>query len=191
MGQWLWSKNGSDDGLLQFEEVRSGKNNILSSKTIILFNFYPKTYHPQKHITQKPITHITLEVIDATLTANVAKHVKTVSPMTHVPMTSVKGMTLSLKRLSFAENAKYGELEGGLQHTSSRLISPSFLEAGYEDHREPLEVKFEMSTVEPEKGLYEIKPFSVGYIDGQNKAIIMLSVIAMIAEAGPLKTILW
>lgn len=44
-----------------------------------------------------------------------------------------------------------------------------------------------MSTVEPEKGLYEIKPFSVGYIDGQNKAIIMLSVIAMIAELDPWK----
>ena len=107
--------------------------------------------------------------------------------MTHVPMTSVKGMTLSLKRLSFAENAKYGELGRWPATHQFKAHFPSFLEAGYEDHREPLEVKFEMSTVEPEKGLYEIKPFSVGYIDGQNKAIIMLSVIAMIAELDPWK----
>ena len=115
-----------------------------------------------------------------------AKHVpKSMSPLTHVPMTSVKGLTLNLGALSFAENAKFGELGRWPATHQFRAHFPSFLETGYEEHREPLEIKFEMSTVEPEKGLYEIKPFSVGYIDGQNKAIIMLSVIALIADLDP------
>ncbi len=113
---------------------------------------------------------------------SVAKHVPPVSSVTHVPMASVKSMRLHISTLSFAENAKFGQLGRWPAMHQFKAHFPSFLDNGYEGHREALEVKFEMSTVEPDKGLYHIKPFSVGYIDGQNKGIIMLSILALIAD---------
>ena len=116
---------------------------------------------------------------------SVAKHVVAQSGMSHVLLATVKGIYLGLDMFSFAENAKYGEMGRWPSTHQFRAHYPSFLETGYESHRESIDIRFEMSTVEPDKGLYIIKPFSVGYIDGQNKAIIMLSVLALIHELAP------
>lgn len=112
----------------------------------------------------------------------VAKHVGTENPVVNVPMTSMKNIFLELHTLSFAENAKYGEFGRWPATHLFKQHFPSFLENGFEAHREPLDIKFDLSTVEADKGLYMIKPFSVGYIDGQNKAMIMLSILALLDQ---------
>ena len=105
--------------------------------------------------------------------------------MSHVPLATVKGVYLGLDMFSFQENAKYGEMGRWPSTHQFQAHYPSFLEKGYESHRECIDIRFEMSTVEPDKGLYVIKPFSVGYIDGQNKALIMLSMLAIVHELAP------
>lgn len=112
----------------------------------------------------------------------VAKHVGTERPVFNVPMTSMKNIFLELHTLSFAENAKYGEFGRWPATHLFKQHFPSFLENGFEAHREPLDIKFDLSTVEADKGLYQIKSFSVGYIDGQNKAIIMLAIVALLHQ---------
>ena len=96
-----------------------------------------------------------------------------------VPTNTVKGMYVRLDRLSFAESAKYGEVGRWPSTHLFRQHFPSFLDNGYEGHREPLDVKFDLGG---EHAHGEILPFSIGYIDGQNKAIIMLSVMALLKE---------
>eukprot|EP00435_Cladocopium_sp_Y103_P022359 s514_g5.t1 len=90
----------------------------------------------------------------------VAKHAGSEKSLVTVPMTSVKNIFLELPLFSFAENAKYGEFGRWPATHLFKAHFPSFLENGFEAHREPLDVKFDLSSVEPEKALYEIKAFS-------------------------------
>lgn len=112
--------------------------------------------------------------------APVTKHLpQHPQPLLHMPMKSTNGLVLDLDRLSFAETAKFGELGRWPSSHLLRSHFPSFLEHGFEGHREPIEIKFEMSNLEPDTGFYSIKPFSVGYVDGQCKVIIMMSILAL------------
>ena len=115
----------------------------------------------------------------------VAKHIPQNSPAINVPMTSFNGLMLDLWMLSFSENAKYGMMGRWPANHQVRAHFPSFLSRGYEAHRECLEIKFDMTTVEADKSVYVIKPFTVGYVDGQNKAIIMLSILSLLIELDP------
>ena len=113
----------------------------------------------------------------------IAKHI---SPnhnlLKSVPMTSLKGAYVDITTLSFAESAKYGEFGRWPATHQYRAHFESFTHKGFEDHRECLEVKFLTMGAGDKGALYEIQPFSIGYVDGQNKAIIMLSILAMISN---------
>ncbi|CAK9023126.1 Uncharacterized protein SCF082_LOCUS16076 [Durusdinium trenchii] len=128
--------------------------------------------------------HAMQEMDDLFYLACVEKHVESQRQVTHIPMTTVKGVFHRLNTLSFAESAKYGQVGRWPATHQLRAHFGSFLSKGYEWHRECLEVKYDMSTVEPDKGLYDIKAFSVCYVDGHNKAIIMLSIIALLIDLG-------
>lgn len=119
----------------------------------------------------------------------VKKHVEIQQPIENVPATSMKGFHLDLWKLSFYENAKYGETGRFPATHSLKAHFGSFLENGFESHRECLEVKFRLSKEEAEKSIYRVNDFSVGYVDGQNKAIIMLSIMALLIDLDPWNTI--
>ncbi|CAL1152588.1 unnamed protein product [Cladocopium goreaui] len=90
----------------------------------------------------------------------VAKHIPIQSPAMNVPMTSSNGLILDLWMLSFAESAKYGLMGRWPANHQVRAHFPSFLNRGYEAHRESLEIKFDMTTVEADRSVYTIKPFT-------------------------------
>lgn len=115
----------------------------------------------------------------------IAKHVEPQAPVVHVPMTSMKGMYVDLWNLSFAENAKYGLVGRWPANHAYKAHFGSLLDSGFESHRESLEIKFDFTTVETDKTIYTIKPYSIGYVDGQNKAIIMISIMALLADLDP------
>lgn len=54
----------------------------------------------------------------------------------------------------------------------------SFWENGLESHREAIDVKF--TTSEQDKGLYKVHPWSVGFVDGQTKVLIVQSILGML-----------
>lgn len=97
-------------------------------------------------------------------------------------MTSMKGMFVDLASLSFAETAKFGQLGRWPSTHQFQAHWPSFLDRGFEWHREAAEIKFDMNTVSGDKGVYKIKPFSICYVDGFNKAIIMLAAVAAVHD---------
>ena len=112
---------------------------------------------------------------------SVSKHVQSQQAMRTIPMATVRGFYVHLASLSFAETAKYGETGRWPSTHQFKLHLPSFLDRGFESHREALEVKFEVP-VEPDQTMYTIQPFSIGYVDGQNKAIIMLAIVALLHQ---------
>lgn len=120
---------------------------------------------------------------------SVYKHVQNQQTMVNIPMATVRGFYVDLASLSFAETAKYGETGRWPSTHQFKLHLPSFLDRGFESHREALEVKFEVP-VEPDQTMYTIQPFSIGYVDGQNKAIIMLSTLALLIDLVPFLNIL-
>ena len=120
---------------------------------------------------------------------SVSKHVQSQQAMRTIPMATVRGFYVHLASLSFAETAKYGETGRWPSTHQFKLHLPSFLDRGFESHREALEVKFEVP-VEPDQTMYTIQPFSIGYVDGQNKAIIMLSTLALLIDLVPFLNIL-
>ena len=120
---------------------------------------------------------------------SVYKHVQNQQTMVTIPMATVRGFYVDLASLSFAETAKYGETGRWPSTHQFKLHLPSFLDRGFESHREALEVKFEVP-VEPDQTMYTIQPFSIGYVDGQNKAIIMLSTLALLSDLAPFLNIL-
>ena len=96
-----------------------------------------------------------------------------------VPMKSLKNFLMEPWQLSFSENAKYGATGRFPANHQFLAHLPSFLDRGFESHREAIDVKF---TVEvSDKTVYKIHPYSVGYVDGQNKALILHSILASIS----------
>lgn len=113
---------------------------------------------------------------------SVAKHVEHQPAVSTIPMTSMKGIFLSITHLSFDETAKYGQLGRWPSTHQFQARWPSFLDRGLEWHRESLEIKFSGAPTDGEKALFHISPFSVGYVDGFNKAIIMLAIMTLITD---------
>ena len=120
---------------------------------------------------------------------SVHKHVQSQQTVLNIPMASTKGFYVNLGALSFAETAKYGETGRWPSTHQFRLHFPSFLDRGFESHREVLEVKFE-TPVDPDQNMYAIQAFTIGYVDGQNKAIIMLSILVLLIDLVPFLNIL-
>eukprot|EP00435_Cladocopium_sp_Y103_P070378 s13_g35.t1 len=116
----------------------------------------------------------------------VKKHVEiNLQPIQQIPMASVKGFHLDLWKLSFFENAKYGETGRFPATHAFKAHFGSFLERGFESHRESLEVKFDLSKINSENSSYTVTDFTVGYVDGQNKAMIMLGIMGLLIDLDP------
>lgn len=108
----------------------------------------------------------------------IAMHVTNQTVLKNIPATS-KVFHLSLWSFDFSEKAKYGE--NGRFPTNMQYKSHvhSFLQNGYESAREAVDVRFGEVCKNEDDG---ITPFSVQFVDGQNKVLIMMSLIALLQQ---------
>ena len=96
-----------------------------------------------------------------------------------VPMKSLKNFLMQPWQLSFSENAQDGATGRFPANHQYLAHLPSFLDGGFESHREAIDVKFTLDA--SDQTVYKIHPYSVGYVDGQNKALILHSILAAIS----------
>ena len=100
----------------------------------------------------------------------VESHVQPV--LQSVPVAS-KEFYLSPWSFNFSEKAKYGEKGRFPTNLQLKAHFGSFLRNGNEASREPIDVRF------PESG-GAIEPFSVQFVDGHNKMLIIQSILALV-----------
>ena len=91
-----------------------------------------------------------------------------------VPNGSRKGFYLHPWQLSFSEDAKFGKFPPNI---SLKTHLPSFLNRGFETEREPLDVRFGSLAESSEIGL-----FSVQYVDGHTKGLLVQLIFALLAH---------
>ena len=89
-----------------------------------------------------------------------------------VPLAS-KEFYLSPWSFDFSEKSKYGQNGRFPTNLQYKAHLQSFLRSGYEAARESIDVRFEGKDD-------SIKPFSVKFVDGQNKLLIMQSILALV-----------
>ena len=112
----------------------------------------------------------------------VAKHFpgcSSVVVLQSVPVTARKGVYIHPWQLSMSEDAKYGQGGKWPSNVAIRSHFPSVVQRGYETEREPLEVKFGDDLFGSGQ---DIPLFSIQYIDGHAKAVMILSVFALLAH---------
>lgn len=78
----------------------------------------------------------------------------------------------------FSESAKFGAIGRFPTNVQVRSHFGSFLQ-GLESHREAMDVKF--MKAQESSGVFLIDPFTVGFVDGQCKALIIQSILAMVS----------
>lgn len=98
------------------------------------------------------------------------------SVLANIPANSRKNVYIHPWHLDMSEDAKFG-LQGKYPSTVAiRSHFSSIIHKGYESERESLEVKFPSDMVNGQP----LGIFSVQYIDGHAKAIMILSVFALL-----------
>lgn len=114
---------------------------------------------------------------------NVNKHIAMETTVQSIPSRSMQNFFLDPWMFDFSEKSKYGAVGRFPTNHQYCLHFQSFLENGFESHREALDVKF--ATSQDDKGLYVVHPWSVGFVDGQGKALLLQSILAMIIWHAP------
>ena len=110
----------------------------------------------------------------------VARELEEISvPLKNIPGASRKNMFLCPWMLDCSETGKFDGLGRYPSTLQFRAHFPSIVNSNYQSEKEALEVKFtkvnsQTSTVEP---------FSIGYVDGQNKGLIVQSIFALLELA--------
>ena len=109
----------------------------------------------------------------------VRKKFETSAPqvLTHVPVASRAGVYVNPFHLDMGEGAKFGHIGKWPSNVAIRTHFPSVVQRGFETEREPLEIKFPEDLFGTGK---EVPHFSVQYVDGHGKAIMVLAVFALL-----------
>lgn len=105
-----------------------------------------------------------------------AKH-SACTVLTHVPVSTRKGVYLHPWQLDMSEEAKFGSPGKFPSNVGIRNHFASVVQRGYESEKEALEIKFPSNL--HGSGL-EIPMFSTGFIDGHTKATMVLAVFALL-----------
>ena len=97
--------------------------------------------------------------------------------LTNVPVTTRKNVYIHPWHLDMSEEAKFGP--GGKWPSTVAIRShfPSIVQRGYESEREAIEIKFGQSLHSSGK---ELPLFSVQFIDGHAKGVMILSIFALL-----------
>lgn len=102
--------------------------------------------------------------------------------LTAVPVVTRKGIYLNPWQLDMSEEAKFGAQGKWPSNVGIRTHFASIVQRGYESSREALEIKFPMDLHGTGK---EAPLFSVQFIDGHTKAIMVLAVFALLEHIDP------
>ena len=100
-------------------------------------------------------------------------------PVLHSVPSASKEFYLSPWHFDFSEKAKYGDKGRFPTNLQYKAHFQSFLRSGYESSREAVDVRFA-------EAASTIQPFTVQFVDGQNKLLIILSIFALIELCDPL-----
>ena len=100
-----------------------------------------------------------------------------------IPGCSKKNFYLAPWHFDFSEQSKFGAVGRFPSNHQYKAHVQSFLNNGLEAHRECIEVKFANAAATDGSGEgIRVSPFSVGFVDGQNKVLIIQSILALIHE---------
>lgn len=106
-----------------------------------------------------------------------------IETLANIPAASRKNMYITPWMLDFSETSKYDGMGRYPSTLQFRAHFPSVVHSGYQSEKEALEVKFTKNRGgDHGKG---VLPFSIGYVDGQNKGLIVQSIFALLDEADP------
>eukprot|EP00435_Cladocopium_sp_Y103_P011925 s1235_g3.t1 len=108
----------------------------------------------------------------------VQKHITPEVDVQSIPAKSMKSFFLPPWAFDFSESSKYGAVGRFTTNHQYSMHFPSFLDRGLESHREAIDVKFTANL--EDKSLDKVHPFSVGFVDGQCKALIFQSILGML-----------
>ena len=107
----------------------------------------------------------------------VANHLEeNVQPLKNIPGASRKNVYVCPWMLDFSETSKYNGLGRFPSTIQFRAHFPSIVNSGYQSEKEALEIKF----VKASSQVTTVEPFTVGYVDGQNKGLIVQSVFGLL-----------
>lgn len=109
----------------------------------------------------------------------VEKHVDHQSLLRSIPATN-KQFNLALWHFNYSEQSKFGERGRFPTNLQYKAHFGSFLQNGYEPTREAVDVRFKENPLRGVGDDDSIHPFSVLFIDGQNKLLIMQSTLALL-----------
>ena len=102
--------------------------------------------------------------------------------LTHVPVTTRKGIYVHPWQLDLSEEAKFGVGGKWPSNVGVRSHFGSLVQRGYESDREALEIKFPQSL---HGGGGEIPMFSIQFIDGHTKSVMVLAIFALLEHMVP------
>lgn len=97
--------------------------------------------------------------------------------MTIIPVSSRSNTYLHPYHLSMDESAKYGVVGKFPSNVAIKAHFPSVVERGYEADKEAIEIKFPAELAGSGK---QLQLFSVEYIDGHAKAVMIHAVFALL-----------
>ena len=113
----------------------------------------------------------------------VKKHIVPELTVQSIPAQSMKNFYLDPWSFDFSESAKYGAVGRFPTNHQYSMHFQSFLDRGLEGHREAIDVKFTTSLEDNQP--YQVNHFSVGFVDGQCKALILQSILGMLHVSVP------
>ena len=105
----------------------------------------------------------------------VKKHINPEVTVQSIPSQSLKNFFLDPWAFDFSESSKYGAVG---RFPSNHQYCLQFLDNGLESHREAIDVKFNAS--EQDRGIFKVHPWSVGFVDGQTKALLVQSILGLL-----------
>ena len=104
----------------------------------------------------------------------------TMQTLTVVPATSCKNVYVDPWAFDFSEHSKFGECGRFPSNHQFLAHYGSFLQRGLETHREAFDIKFPAKKDDPQ-AMFKVLPFSVGFVDGQGKALIVQALLALLS----------
>ena len=109
----------------------------------------------------------------------VATHLEeNVQPLKNIPGASRKNVYVCPWMLDFSETSKYHGLGRFPSTIQFRAHFPSVVNSGYQSEKEALEIKFMKAS--SQETTSTVEPFTVGYVDGQNKGLIVQSIFGLL-----------
>ena len=99
-----------------------------------------------------------------------------VQPLKNIPGASRKNVYVCPWMLDFSETSKYHGLGRFPSTLQFRSHFPSVVNSGYQSEKEALEIKFTKASSQ----VTTVEPFTVGYVDGQNKGLIVQSIFGLL-----------